>query len=116
MQKLFRAFENKKIDSLHGLDFFQDFIKTNDICLLNCDACYKKCIGYDNEEHFCDYLTAEKMNTKNMLNVLLRDNCKNCPFALVCGGSCFAINDAIKVKNYCNMRKEIIKQLIFCIS
>lgn len=115
IQKLFDYYNCGKIPSLYGLGAYEHTISSRDKHLTSCLACSKRCIGYDNKEYFCDYFINSKTSLpKQEINVMDRSPCNVCPFCLVCGGTCRAINldDSIS-ENACKIKKEIIKQLIY---
>lgn len=115
IKKLFKYYEKGKINSLYGLDKYSHLITSHYKCLSNCAACSKKCIGYDNQEYFCDYFINSKTSfPKNNLSVLSRTPCNKCPFSVICGGTCRAVNkDDSILEGSCRINQEIIKQLIY---
>ena len=72
-------------------------------------------IEFDNKEYYCDYFIGNNLNLpKSGINVLRRNKCVNCPFALICGGTCQAITRSINIdEKSCEVRKEIFKQIIY---
>ena len=115
IRKFYKAYYTHKIDSLYGFEKYGSNITTNYINLVNCEDCNRKCIGFDNKEYYCDYFIGNNLNLqKSGVNVLRRNKCVNCPFALICGGTCQAITRSINIdEKSCEVRKEIFKQIIY---
>ena len=115
IRKFYKAYYTHKIDSLYGFEKFGRNINTKYIVLINCEDCNRKCIGFDNKEYYCDYFIGNNLNLpKSGINVLKRNKCSSCPFALICGGTCQAVTRSISIdEKSCEIRKEIFKQVIY---
>ena len=117
VRKLYDAYISNKVDSFYGFETFKENLSK--LVLTNCCATSKICIGYDNQQYFCDYFITNK-NKDNIeelssINVLNRPSCKNCPFNIICGGTCLALTKGLKDidKNSCKLKQELFKQAIF---
>lgn len=115
IRKFYKAYYTHKIDSLYGFEKFGRNITTGYINLVNCEDYNRKCIGFDNKEYYCDYFIGNNLNLpKSGINVLRRNKCTNCPFALICGGTCQAITRSTNIdEKSCEVRQEIFKQIIY---
>lgn len=115
IRKFYKAYYTHKIDSLYGFEKFGSNIHKDFIYLINCEDCHRKCIGFDNKEYYCDYFIGNNLNLpKSGINVLRRNKCTNCPFALICGGTCQAITRSTSIdEKSCEVRQEIFKQIIY---
>lgn len=116
IQKVFHAYRVGKLKDIYNLKEYIDTINSKTIYSKCCPAYGYKCIGYDNKTYYCDYFISKKCGPLNdKISIFNRDECKDCKFNFLCGGTCLALTNGElkKHNNQCLIKQELIKQAIF---